>query len=117
MIIDGYLKQEFIEYQPSTVIAYLRPGANAVQLTSSSTSSSSSQRSGNTIHIELTIRIEQMTNQHVEGSANSKHSLLEQVNEQCLAELKAELKLIFHTSTYSNIISEQTIKDLVKLMP
>ncbi|CAF0748672.1 unnamed protein product [Adineta ricciae] len=113
LIIDGYLKQEFIEYQPSTVIAYLRPGANAVQLTSSS----SSQRSGNTIHIELTIRIEQMTNHHDEGSANSKHSPLEQVNEQCLAELKAELKLIFHTSTYSNIISEQTIKDLVKLMP
>ncbi|CAF3105172.1 unnamed protein product [Rotaria sp. Silwood2] len=47
LIIDGYLKQECIDKQPSLIIAYLRPGVNAVQLTSSN-----SQQSGNTTKIQ-----------------------------------------------------------------
>ncbi|CAF3492052.1 unnamed protein product [Rotaria sp. Silwood1] len=119
LIIDGYLKQEFIDQQPSSIIAYLRPGVNAIQLTSSN-----SQRSGNTtkIHIELTIRIEQMNNNNNnnntdEEKSNSIQKSIEQINEQCFIELKKELKIIFGTSSYSNVISEQTIKNLVKLMP
>ncbi|CAF2651041.1 unnamed protein product [Rotaria sp. Silwood2] len=117
LIIDGYLKQEFIDQQPSLNIAYLRPGINAVQLTSSN-----SQRSGNTtkIQIELTIRIEQMNNTNNntdEERSNSKQKSIEQINEQCFTELKKELKIIFGTSSYSNVISERTIKELVKFMP
>jgi hypothetical protein len=114
LIIDGYLKQDFIDHQPTSVTAYLRPGVNAMQLTSSN-----SQRSSNTtkIQIELIIRIEQMNNHTDEDSANSKQKSIEQINEQCLAELKKELKVIFHTSAYSNVISEETIKELAKLMP
>ncbi|CAF1152670.1 unnamed protein product [Adineta steineri] len=113
LITDGYVKQEFIEQQ-SSVTAYLRPGTNAIQLTSLS-----SQRSGSTtkIHIELTIRIEQVNNDHDEETQNPKQKLIEQINEQCFIELKKELKSIFSTSSYSNIISERTIKALVKLMP
>lgn len=117
LIIDGYLKQEFLEpSSSSSVIAYLRPGTNAMQLTSSN-----SQRSSNTrkIQIELIIRIEQINNNHDVGGEdrNSKEKLLENIYEQCENELKKELKNIFHTSSYSNILSEQTIKDLIKLMP
>ncbi len=81
--------------------------------------SSNSQRSNNTtkIQIELIIRIEQINNQMNEDLTNSKKKSIEQINEQCLVELKNELKIIFHTSAYSNIISEPTIKELVKLMP
>ena len=116
LVIDGYLKQEFIDQQSSSVTAYLRPGINAMQLTSVA---SNSQRSSNTrkIQIELIIRIEQMNNNTDEEILNSKQKSIEQINEQCFVELKKELKLIFHTSSYSNIISEQTIKELVKLMP
>jgi hypothetical protein len=115
LIIDGYLKQDFIEQHSSSVTAYIRPGVNAMQLTSSS-----SQRSTNTtkIHIELTIRIEsQLTHTQEEESAIGKPNSVKKINEQCLLELKKELKAIFSTSAYSNVISEQTIKDLVKLMP
>lgn len=115
LIIDGYLKQDFMDQQ-SSITAYFRPGLNAMQLTSSN-----SQRSSNTrkIQIELIIRIEQVNsnNNNDEECLNSKEKLLEQIREQCLDELKKELKNIFHTSSYSNIISEQTIKELVKLMP
>ncbi|CAF3534927.1 unnamed protein product, partial [Rotaria sp. Silwood2] len=117
LTIDGYLKQEFIDQQLSSIIAYLRPGINAVQLTSSN-----SQRSGNTtkIQIELTIRIEQMNNNNNntnEERSKSKQKSIEQINEQCFIELKKELKKNFGISSYSNVISEQKIKELVKLMP
>ena len=115
LIIDGYVKQEFLDQQSPLVTAYLRPGINACQLTSPS-----SQRSTNTtkIQIELIIRIEQVnSNNDEEIIINSKQKSIEQINEQCLIELKKELKVIFSTSAYSNIISEQTIKELVKLMP
>ena len=81
--------------------------------------SSNSQRSSNTnkIQIELIIRIEQINHQMDDDMVNSKQKSIEQISEQCAAELKKELKIIFHTSAYSNVISEQTIKDLVKLMP
>jgi hypothetical protein len=113
LLIDGYLKQEFIDQSPS-VTAYLCAGVNAVQLTSSN-----SPRLGNTtkIQIELTIRIEQMDNKTDEDMPHPKQQLIEQTNERCFAELKKELRLMFGTNTYSNIISEQTIKELVKLMP
>jgi len=103
LIIEGYLKQEFLE-QTST-IAYLRPGVNAVQLT---TTSNSQQRSSNRnqIQIELIIRVD-----------ISKQKSFEHINEQCLNELKTELRNIFHTSNYSNLISEETIQQLVELMP
>jgi hypothetical protein len=83
------------------------------------TAASNSQRSSNTrkIQIELIIRIEQMNNNTDEEILNSKQKSIEQINEQCFIELKKELKIIFDTSSYSNIISEQTIKELVKLMP
>ncbi|CAF1586360.1 unnamed protein product [Rotaria magnacalcarata] len=114
LIIDGYLKQEFLDQQTSSIVAYLRPGVNAIQL-----ASSSSQRSTNTskIQIELIIRIEQINTNTDEERSNSKEKSIEQINEQCFIELKKELKVIFGSSSYSNVISEQTIKDLVKLMP
>ena len=114
LIIDGYLKQDFLDQQSSSITAYLRPGVNALQLTPTN-----SQRSSNTnkIQIELIIRIEQINDQPEEDMSSSKEKLMEQINEQCLIELKKELKLIFRTSAYSNVISEQTIKELVKLMP
>ncbi|CAF3956303.1 unnamed protein product, partial [Rotaria magnacalcarata] len=97
-----------------SIVAYLRPGVNAIQL-----ASSSSQRSTNTskIQIELIIRIEQINTNTDEERSNSKEKSIEQINEQCFIELKKELKVIFGSSSYSNVISEQTIKDLVKLMP
>ncbi len=52
-----------------------------------------------------------------EEISNLKQKSIEQINEQCFDELKKELKVIFDTSNYSNIISEETIKELVKLMP
>jgi hypothetical protein len=58
-----------------------------------------------------------VNNQTDEEIANSKQKSIEHINQQCFAELKKELKIIFSTSAYSNVISEQTIKDLVKLMP
>jgi hypothetical protein len=58
-----------------------------------------------------------MNNNHDEEIPNSKQVSIQQINEQCFAELKKELKVIFSTSAYSNVISEQTIKELVKLMP
>lgn len=81
--------------------------------------STHSQRSSNThkIQIELIIRIEHINDQPEEDLSHAKEKLMEQTNEQCLIELKKELKLIFRTSSYSNVISEQTIKELVKLMP
>lgn len=114
LIIDGYLKQDFLDQQSASPAAYLRPGVNAMQLTPSN-----SQRSSNTskIQIELIIRIEQINHQSDEDAVNSKQKSIEQINEQCFAELKKELKVIFHTSAYSNVISEQTVKELVKLMP
>lgn len=112
LIIDDYLKQEFVDQQS----AYLRPGINAMQLTSSNSQRSSNPRK---IQIELIIRIEQNNNNNNDDQEclNSKDKLIEQINQQCFDELKKELKNIFHTSVYSNIISEQTIKELVKLMP
>lgn len=115
LIIDGYLKQEFFEQHSSSVTAYLRPGINAIQLISSN-----SQRSTNPtkIQIELIIRSEQVNNNNTdEEISNLKQKSIEQINEQCFDELKKELKVIFDTSNYSNIISEETIKELVKLMP
>ena len=114
LVIDGYLKQEFTEVQSPSISAYLRPGTNAVQLTASN-----SQRAGDhqahKIHIELTIRVEQATHQSNERPvAPSKRKL---INEHCLTELREECKQIFGTSDYSSILSDQTLCDLVKLMP
>lgn len=80
--------------------------------------SSNSQRSSNTtkIQIELIIRIEQI-NKTDEDKLNTKEKSIEQINEECFNELKKELKNIFGCSSYSNVISEQTIKNLVILMP
>ena len=114
LVIDGYLKQEFTEVQSPSISAYLRPGTNAVQLTASN-----SQRAGDQahkIHIELTIRVEQVTHQSKErpAAAPSKRKL---INEHCLAELKEECKQIFGASDYSHVLSDGTLHDLVKLMP
>jgi hypothetical protein len=122
LLLDGYLKQEFVEQRSPTITAYLRPGSNAVQLTSTTSqrSSGGGGASSHKIQIELTIRIEQVKNSGQsadESLSNPKQRSLEQVNEQCLAELKSELKHLFAPHSYSTVLSEQTIKDLVKLMP
>ena len=103
-----------MDHSSTSVSAFLRPGVNAMQLMPSN-----SQRLSNTIkiQIELIIRNEQINNSTEEETSNSKQKSIEQINESCLAELKKELKCIFHTSAYSNVISDQTIKELIKLMP
>ena len=116
LLIDGYLKQEFLEQRSPTITAYLRPGSNAVQLTSSTSQRSSA--GSHKIQIELTIRIEQVKNSGQSGDEPiSKQRSVDQINELCLAELKEELKHLFAPHSYSTVLSEQTIKDLVKLMP
>ena len=120
LLLDGYLKQEFIEQRSPTITAYLRPGTNAVQLTSSTSQRSSGGGSSHKIQIELTIRIEQVKNSGQSGDeilSNPKQRSIEQIDEQCLAELKTELKHLFAPHSYSTALSEQTLKDLVKLMP
>jgi hypothetical protein len=111
LLIDDYLKQEFIDQHPSSTTAYLRPGVNAVQLTSSTPERADSHQK---IHIQLTIRIEQTTPIDVNKSKQRTH---EQINEHCLNELKGELKEIFTSHSYSTIISDRTIDELVRLMP
>ena len=65
--------------------------------------------------IELTIRTEQsnMTN----DEKRKQQTPIEQLNEQCLNEIKKELKLIFGNTSHAMIIPERAIKEMVKLMP
>lgn len=115
LIIDGYLKQEFLDQPSPTTIAYLRPGTNAVQLTTSHSQRASSNTKK--IQIELTIRLEQPETSSNEKQFHSKRKSIEQIQQDCFTEIKSELRKIFQSSNYSNVISEQTIHDLVKLMP
>ena len=65
--------------------------------------------------IELTIRTEQsnLTN----DEKRKQQTPIEQLNEQCLNEIKKELKLIFGHTSHAMIIPERAIKEMVKLMP
>lgn len=65
--------------------------------------------------IELTIRTEQsnITN----DERRKQQTPLEQLNENCLNELKKELKSIFGTNPHANIVPERAIKEMVKVMP
>lgn len=112
------MKQEFVEQRSSNLTAYFRPGTNAVQLISPAAGPSSNNVQK--IQIELTIRIESssLSNQkHDEDIHTTRRKTIEQINNLCLAELKEELKNMSAPHSYSTILSEQAIKDLVKLMP
>jgi hypothetical protein len=105
LLIDGFLKQEFFEQRASSFNAYLRPGSNAVQLTSGASQRSSN--SGQKISIELTIRIE--TNGKEKETATFHARTIEQISEECLAELRQLCS--------PSILPEALLKDLVRLMP
>ena len=106
LLIDGYLKQEFLD-PPSTsnITAYLRPGSNAVQLTNTQK-----------IHIELTIRLDPPTKD--EQRENKDERTIEQINEQCLVELKDELQRIFPSEEDQHrLFPDELLRDLVQSMP
>jgi hypothetical protein len=65
--------------------------------------------------MNLIIRTEQsnLTN----DDKRKQQTPIEQLNEQCLNELKKELKSIFGNSSHAMIIPERAIKEMVKLMP
>ena len=69
-------------------------------------------------HIEdifLTIRTEQSN--LINDEKRKQQTPIEQLNEQCLNELKKELKNIFGNTSHGMIIPERAIKEMVKLMP
>ncbi|CAF1583711.1 unnamed protein product [Adineta ricciae] len=111
LILDGYLLQEIVTHQQQSfesAAAYLRLGPKAHLALSNQ-----SNRFINPI--ELTIRTEQsnITN----DEKRKQQTPIEQLNEQCLNELKKELKAIFGQSSHAMIVPERAIKEMVKLMP
>ncbi|CAF2314073.1 unnamed protein product [Rotaria sp. Silwood2] len=111
LIIDGYLQQEIVTHQQQSFeasVAYLRLGPKAhIAL--------SNQSNKFMNPIELTIRTEQsnITN----DEKRKQQTPIEQLHEQCLTDLKKELKLIFGNSSHAMIIPERAIKEMVKLLP
>ncbi|CAF0836994.1 unnamed protein product [Adineta steineri] len=111
LILEGYLLQEIVTHQQQSFessAAYLRLGPKAHMALSNQ-----SNRFMNPI--ELTIRTEQsnITN----DEKRKQQTPVEQLNEQCLKELKKELKSIFGQNSHAMIIPERAIKEMVKLMP
>jgi hypothetical protein len=111
LILDGYLKQEIVTHQQQSfesTAAYLRLGPQAHLALSNQSHQSMKQ-------IEMTIRTEQS---HITNDEKRKQQTpIEQLNEQCLNELKKELKLILGNSSHAMIVPERAIKEMVKLMP
>lgn len=111
LILEGYLKQEIVIRQQQSfesAAAYLKLGSKAHLALSTQSS-----RTFNTI--ELTIRTEQS---NITNDAKRKQQTpIEQLNEQCIKELKKELKSIFGDSSHAIIIPERAIKEMVKVMP
>lgn len=108
LILDGYLQQDIVTHQQSSfesTAAYLRLGAKSHQVLFNKTMD----------NMELTIRLEQsnLTN----DEKRKQQTPIEQLNEQCLNELKKELRTIFGNTSYAMIIPERAIKEMVKLMP
>jgi len=111
LILDGYILQEIVTHQQQSFecsAAYLRLGPKAHAALSNQSNKLMSQ-------IEMTIRTEQsnLTN----DEKRKQQTPIEQLNEQCLNELKKELKLIFGNSSHAMIIPERAIKEMVKLVP
>ncbi|CAF1034924.1 unnamed protein product [Rotaria sordida] len=111
LIIDGYLQQEIVIHQQQSFeasVAYLRLGPKAHMALSNQSNKFMNS-------IELTIRTEQsnITN----DEKRKQQTPIEQLHEQCLNELKKELKLIFGNNSHAMIIPERAIKEMVKLMP
>jgi hypothetical protein len=65
--------------------------------------------------LELTIRTEQSN--FTNDDKRKQQTPVEQLNEQCLNELKKELKIIFGNSSHAMIIPERVVKEMVKTMP
>jgi superfamily II DNA helicase RecQ len=108
LILDGYLQQEIVTHQQQSfesTAAYLRLGPKAYIILSNKLIDP----------IELIIRTEQsnITN----DDKRKQQTPIEQLNQQCLNELKKELKLIFGNTSHAMIIPERAIKEMVKLMP
>jgi SET domain-containing protein len=97
LILDGYLKQEIVTHQQQSfesTAAYLRLGPQAHLALSNQSHQSMKQ-------IEMTIRTEQS---HITNDEKRKQQTpIEQLNEQCLN----ELKLIFGNSSHAMIIPER----------
>ena len=89
-------------------MAYLRLGAKAHMALSNQSNKFMNP-------IELTIRTEQ--SYKINDEKRKQQTPIEQLNEQCLNELKKELKLIFGNSSHAVIVPERAIKEMVKLMP
>lgn len=69
-----------------------------------------------TIHIELTIRIDHGAKDDVHQA--KKGRTIEDIHDQCFDELKEELKQIFSSPhDFTQFFSEQTLKNLVQSMP
>jgi len=108
LILDGYLQQEIVTHQQQSfesTAAYLRLGPKAHIVLANKTMND----------IELVIRTEQSNMANDEK--RKQQTPIEQLNEQCLIELKKELKLIFGNSSHAMIVPERAIKEMVKLMP
>jgi superfamily II DNA helicase RecQ len=108
LILDGYLQQEIVTHQQQSfesTAAYLRLGPKAHFVLANQTIN----------QINLIIRTEQsnLTN----DERRKQQTPVEQLNEQCLNELKKELRSIFGNASYAMIIPERAIKEMVKLMP
>ena len=63
----------------------------------------------------MTIRTEQSN--FTNDEKRKQQTPIEQLNEQCLNELKKELKAIFGNTSHAAIIPERAIKEMVKVMP
>jgi superfamily II DNA helicase RecQ len=108
LILDGYLQQEIVTHQQQsfeTTAAYLRLGPKAHIILSNKMMD----------NIELIIRTEQSN--IINDDKRKQQTPIEQLNEQCLNEIKKELKLIFGNTSHAMIIPERAIKEMVKLMP
>jgi superfamily II DNA helicase RecQ len=108
LILDGYLQQEIVTHQQQSfesAAAYLRLGPKShIVLANKSMN-----------QIDLIIRTEQSNVNN--DDKRKQQTPIEQLNAQCLNELKKELKLIFGNSSHAMIIPERAIKEMVKLMP
>ena len=108
LILDGYLQQDIVTHQQQSfesTAAYLRLGSKSHLVLANQQIED----------IHLVIRTEQsnLTN----DEKRKQQTPIEQLNEQCLNELKTELKAIFGNSSHAMIIPERAIKEMVKLMP
>jgi hypothetical protein len=108
LILDGYLQQEIVTHQQQSfesTAAYLRLGSKGHFVLANQTMN----------EMNLIIRTEQSNLNN--DDKRKQQTPIEQLNEQCLNELKKELKSIFGNSSHAMIIPERAIKEMVKLMP